>query len=1295
MIEPFAAPYTPMKIKGLFAVRAILCLALVWTTAAARAEGAGKYEGSYWAFLDTKQILEAGEGITLAKYPDSDDATVEKKMLRVYRADGTGESQDEVVTKVLTEKGKRNNRTLSLSFMLPYFTVEVVKLEVIRPGGELIPVDVAANSKETIDDSQMAANIYDPNMKVLRVNIPKLEIGDMVHSVTRTTMERAIILGEVSEVNVFEAPGYIRHMSYEVRAPADKPLKRIVLRDEIKGTVKYTTEKPDANVTVHHWEVTDVPRMFDEPSMPPYENVLQRLLVSTTPDWQFVSKWYWELSRPHLEATAPEMKQTVDELTFAVKSDREKIHAIFNHVAKKVRYMGLTPEKDRPGFEPHDVSLTFGKKYGVCRDKAALLVSLLRTAGLHAYPVLINVGSKMDPEVPDPYFNHAIVGVDLGNRDYLLMDPTDENTKDLLPSTDRDQSFLVCRPEGENIRISPIDPPEENMMTIKTTGTLNIAGSLEAKSELSFDGVNDNAYRNAFAQMKPDDQRRFFESNLKRSMPGARLKSLKLTPEDMQDVSSTVHAEIEFTVEGLTASGSGNTMVTMPWVGEHVGIVNFILGGAGLEKRKYPLQTSVACGLKEDIAIQTAPGFTAAVSMPSCSPIEDASMSYQERFDFKEGTLAGARVLKLKTVEFSPSQYLKLKEALKLLEYDERKTPVLASLDSAAKSTARVVDTSDLGVESDARVLESHKEIEIKDPHSMVLKARYAKAILNYAGKKREAEVKIDYNPSCQEAKIIHATVTSKTGQRQDIAKDEMNVMDAGWNASAKRYTGGKILVANLPGVDIGSTIEVEYELTTKNKAFVSGFEQFQLPDELEQKTVTLTAVGDLKIEKIVSGSPGMVQEQTRTADGKQVFEWRADKIKALPREQQMPPEWVYLAGVSYFAGNAASYWKDLNQAMLDRAAKSSKAAATARQLSDQTKSKTEAIQAVRDFVAKSIRLAGPSFTDLPLSELSEADTTLADGYGHAADRAILCYAMLKAAGLAPEFVLASGLPPISGITNITSSFPLPQTFQSPLVKVAVDGETYYLNDTDQYARLGTTAHDGRLAIVLSSQATETVRAAKGCDDKMQTVYTLSLTDGGKTQVGISRHYFGTEYNAKRRFFSELPPEERRRYFQELVSGVTQGAQPLGDLTTQFDTYPGIEQFAVQVDNYAVVDGRYLYFDLPFTPSLLPVGADHRTLPLFISRHNESTVRTEIDLPAHYKQVIIAPSGSQLFAPGGGGTATMVSKNEAGKFVLTHDFETWPAIIDPKDYAQLLQVESTLGQKASRVFLLQGGAIAE
>ena len=167
---------------------------------------------------------------------------------------------------------------------------------------------------------------------------------------------------------------------------------------------------------LHRWEVTDVPRMFDEPAMPPYEIVLQRLLVSTTPDWESVSKWYWNVCKPHLDATTPEMKKNVEELTAGAKTDMDKIKAVFYHVAQKIRYMGLTPEKDRPGFEPHDVKLTFNNKYGVCRDKAALLVRHAQGAGFKAYPVLVNVGTKRDQDVPEPAFNHAIVGVELQKR---------------------------------------------------------------------------------------------------------------------------------------------------------------------------------------------------------------------------------------------------------------------------------------------------------------------------------------------------------------------------------------------------------------------------------------------------------------------------------------------------------------------------------------------------------------------------------------------------------------------------------------------------------------------------------------------------------------------------------------------------------------------------------------------------------------------------------------------------------------------------------------------------------------
>ena len=61
------------------------------------------------------------------------------------------------------------------------------------------------------------------------------------------------------------------------------------------------------------------------------------------------------------------------------------------------------------------------------------------------------------------------------------MDPTDENTRELLPSYDCDQSYLVCRPEGEKLLTSPIEPPEKNMMRVKTTGMLSAGGAARSK----------------------------------------------------------------------------------------------------------------------------------------------------------------------------------------------------------------------------------------------------------------------------------------------------------------------------------------------------------------------------------------------------------------------------------------------------------------------------------------------------------------------------------------------------------------------------------------------------------------------------------------------------------------------------------------------------------------------------------------------------------------------------------------------------------------------------------------------
>ena len=1241
-----------------------------------------------WSPVDLKKVVAAAAAITPGKYPNCDSAIVEQNSVRDYHADGTGACQDETFTKVLTEKGRRDNRELSFFFMLPYWTEEIAKVEVIKPDGTIVPVDVAANSKESIDDGQMAENIYDANDRILSVNIPQLDIGDTVHVISRQIIHRSIMPNEYDEENVFEGSSYIRHWSYIVHAPASLPLVNTALRAQIPGTITASTTT-NGDQIVYNWEVNNVQRMFDEPDMPPYDMVLQRLFVSTVPRWQDISDWYWNLSKPHLDMTTPEMQQTVEKLTANAPTDQAKVKAIFYFVSNNIRYTGETMETNRPGFEPHDVCLTFEKKYGVCRDKAGLLVAMLRLAGFNAYPVLINIGAIRDMHVPQPDFDHAIACVELKKGEYTLMDPTDENTRELLPSYDCNRSYLVCRPGGETLRLSPVPSPDKHMLYVKTTGTLDANGVLTATSEFSFEGVNDDAYRNHLSHLKPDEQKDFFEGRLKDAVPGVRLTSYRLTPENILDTSVPLHVELKFTAFGLTANGGGKSVVSLPLISDGLGVANrILLGDVGLQKRKYPMIIETTCGVREDLSLKLTGGFAAPLALPELSSVNDGSMSYSEKVSCADNSLDCSREFKLKTVEFSPAQYSKMKQALKDMASDGRKNLVMALEKNNIPNALASGDSPEPPLDSAARILDSEKSLTVTDAHTAVYRVKYSKRIVTYEGKIREAEVKISYNPACEEARIVHATVISKDGKHQEISPAEINVMDQGWNSGARRYTGGKVLVASLPGVDIGSTIEVEFEITMKGMPFVSGFEPFQFPDDLDAKSFVVTAPNGMKIQKLVSGPKGIVKEEDAANSDGQTVEFRANGVKPLPSEPDVPPDWNYQAGVAYFVGNPADYWKALSDAMLERTQHASKAAALAKQLTASAKTKSDALKAIRDFIAENIRIAGPSFTDLPLSELSDADTTLSDGYGHAADCAILYYAMLNAAGFHPEFVMASDLPPVDGLAKVAHSFPLPNNFQAPLVKVTMNGEDYYLNDTDQYAQLGTTSSNGRLALALADQKLFTVRVPRGCGNRIETDYAVSLGKDGKAQIEISHWFYGQSYNDNNEFFSELPPEQRDHYFQEAVTRVGQGARPVSDLTTKFGTYPGLERFTVKMDNFAVADGKYFYFNLPFTASLFDTLADHRALPLYVPEADENDFRVEIQLPDGYHETGIAPKNEKLVAPGGS-LARITQTDDNGKCVVNEQFELMPGIIKPKDYSDLLNIQSALGQKSATTFLLE------
>ena len=60
---------------------------------------------------------------------------------------------------------------------------------------EGVRVERAENGRVAVEPSQMGANIYDPANKLLAVTVPELEIGDIIHVVSKETVRKPRIPG--------------------------------------------------------------------------------------------------------------------------------------------------------------------------------------------------------------------------------------------------------------------------------------------------------------------------------------------------------------------------------------------------------------------------------------------------------------------------------------------------------------------------------------------------------------------------------------------------------------------------------------------------------------------------------------------------------------------------------------------------------------------------------------------------------------------------------------------------------------------------------------------------------------------------------------------------------------------------------------------------------------------------------------------------------------------------------------------------------------------------------------------
>jgi hypothetical protein len=290
------------------------------------------------------------------------------------------------------------------------------------------------------------------------------------------------------------------------------------------------------------WEVRDVPGDSAEPFAPGLwfrearvilalqSMVVDGKTVPGRPDLAAHVAWldarYREQSQPDADLVATVGKALAE--AGQPTDAREKARVLYEWVQDHIRYVAV--ELGEGGWVPHSARSVLTTLYGDCKDKANLLSAMLRVAGIDSVPVVILTRSGPVRRVTMPgrgSFNHAILGVRIGDE-LVLADPTTTTVPfGKLPAGDQDADILVVDPGRPRMEHTPRDAPESSRKEERTDLTVQPDGALTGRFAIRF--VGDRAYseRAAFRVRTPKSRKDFVRQNLDLSVDGLEIVSFE------------------------------------------------------------------------------------------------------------------------------------------------------------------------------------------------------------------------------------------------------------------------------------------------------------------------------------------------------------------------------------------------------------------------------------------------------------------------------------------------------------------------------------------------------------------------------------------------------------------------------------------------------------------------------------------------------------------------------------------------------------------------------------------------
>lgn len=452
--------------------------------------------------------------------------------------------------KVLTTSGAKRLNVIKYGYDPLSAYVDIKSVTIYRKSGKIEKLDIS----KVYDYPAPARMIYWGAMEKM-IEIGRLEPGDAIDVVLfkkgyiyallfEEEDDRYIppMRGHFYDIVPFWSSDPLLLKYYSVNVPCEKMIQYRFYNGEAESSAILVKDR-----MIYTFIKKDIMPIKREPSMVALSDVAPKLLISTSPNWEAKSQWFYGVNEDYGSFNSTlEIDKKVNEILADAKDEMDSISLLTHWCADEIRYSGISMGEGE-GFTLHSGDMNFTDRCGVCKDKAGMLITMLRSAGFESYPAMTMAGSRID-YIPADQFNHSVTVVKLSNGDYKMLDPTwVPFLRELWSSAEQQQNYLMGLPEGADLMVTPISSPENHFFKIIGESEILNNGTLEGEFLLTAEGQSDASIRRMFTSNFKTEWRKSVEKELLKISPQAIIIDVDYG-KPYEYLSKNIHIKVKYTI---------------------------------------------------------------------------------------------------------------------------------------------------------------------------------------------------------------------------------------------------------------------------------------------------------------------------------------------------------------------------------------------------------------------------------------------------------------------------------------------------------------------------------------------------------------------------------------------------------------------------------------------------------------------------------------------------------------------------------------------------------------------------